>query len=287
LAPLTGDMKQFLLLILTQFCRFATVSFRDRIATIIGILWYFVAEERREIVRENIETIKGDAKENEVKATFINFIKVYSDIVNIPNMTKSYLNSMIKESGVHFFRSELDKGKGVILVSSHLGGMELAGPYLSSLGLPLFSVAESKGPGMKFFRFYNRYREHLGSSILRLENNKLAFTLVRLLKENKIVVLVADRDIKNSGVEHKFFGRTVSIPRGVTLLSKRMGAPLVVGYMVLDSMTPRYQVRIFNPIYPQDYNSEEELMDALIKLLEEEISMFTDQWFVFQRIWKD
>ncbi len=287
MAPLTVDMKQFLMLMLTQFCRFTTVSFRDRIATIIGILWYFIAEERRKVVRENIETIKGDAEENEVKATFINFIKVYSDIVNIPNMTKSYLHSMIKASGVHFLNDELDKGKGVILISSHLGGMELAGPYLSSLGLPLFSVAESKGPGIKFFRFYNRYREHLGNSILRLEDNKLAFTLVRLLKDNKIVGLVADRDIQNSGIEHKFFGRTASIPRGVTLLSIRMRAPLVAGYMVLDPMAPRYLGRMFKPIYPQDYNSEEELMNALVKLLEKEISMFPDQWFVFQRIWKD
>jgi KDO2-lipid IV(A) lauroyltransferase len=280
-------MKQFLILILTQFCRFTTVSFRDRIATITGILWYFIAEERRKVVRENIETIKGNAKESEVKATFINFIRVYSDIVNIPNMSKTYLHSMIKASGVHFIRNELDKGKGVILVASHLGGMEIAGPYLSSLGLPLYSVAESKGPGMKFFRFYNRYREHLGNSILRLEDNKLAFTLVKLLKYNKVVVLVADRDIQNSGVEHELFGRTVSIPRGVTLLSMRMGAPLVVGYVVLHPMSPRYMGKMFSPIYPQDYNSEEELMDALIKLLEEEISMFPDQWFVFQRIWKD
>jgi len=287
LAPLTVDMKQFLILMLTQFCRFTTVSFRDRIATIIGILWYFIAEERRKVVRENIETIKGNVKENEIKSTFINFIKVYSDIVNIPNMSKTYLHSMIKVSGLHFARSELDKGKGVILVGSHLGGMEIAGPYLSSLGLPLFSIAESKGPGMKFFNFYNRYREHLGSKILRLEDRNLIFTIMRLLKKNKAVTIITDRDIQNSGVDYKFFGRIVSMPKGASILSIRTGAPIIVCYNVLDPETPRYKGVIFRPIYPDDYNSEDDLMNEMIRLLEKQITMFYDQWFVFQRIWKD
>lgn len=280
-------MKQFLMLIITQVARFTTIGFRDRIVKIIGLLWYLVARCRREVVRDNIKTIKGEVKESEVKSTFIKFALVYSDILNIPNMTPSYLNSMVKSYRVDLLRKELEKGRGLILIASHLGGMELAGPYLSSLGFPLYSVAESKGPGMKFFRFYNHYREHLGNKILRLEERRLVFTLVRLLKENKIVVLIADRDIQDSGVDYEFFGRTASIPRGVTLLSKRTGAPLIVGFMALNPDTPRYQGRFFTPIYPDDYDSEDELLSAVVKLLEKAISMFPDQWFVFQRVWKD
>ncbi len=280
-------MKLFLILIITQLSRFITVEFRDRIAKILGVLWYLVAKGRREVVRENIKTVKGVVKESEVRSTFINYARVYSDILNIPNMTPSYAHSMVKSYGVDSLRKALDKGKGVILIASHLGGMELAGPYSSSIGLPLYSVAESKGPGMKFFRFYNRYREHLGSNILRLEDKKLVFTLVRLLKRNKVITLIADRDIQKSGVLHEFLGRTAPIPRGIAFLSKRTGAPLIVGFMALDSETPRYQIRLFPPIYPDDYDSEDEILKAMVKLLEKGISMFPDQWFVFQRIWKD
>ena len=279
-------MKLFLILIITQLSRFITVESRDRIAKILGVLWYLVAKGRREVVRENIKTIKGEVKESEVRSTFINFARVFSDIFNIPNMTPSYLNSMVKPYDIDYIKKELDKGKGVILVASHLGGMELAGPYLSSLGLPLYSVAESKGPGMKFFRFYNRYREHLGSTILCLEDKRLVFTLVRLLRANKVIALISDRDIQESGVYHEFFGRTAPIPRGVALLSKRTGAPLIVAFMALNPKTPRYQIRLFPPLYPDDYDSEDELLKAMVKLLEKGISMFPDQWFVFRRIWK-
>ncbi len=280
-------MKLFLILIITQLSRFITVEFRDRIAKILGVLWYLVAKGRREVVRENIKTVKGVVKESEVRSTFINYVRVYSDILNIPNMTPSYAHSMVKSYGVDSLRRTLDKGRGVILVASHLGGMELAGPYLSSLGVPLYSVAESKGPGMKFFRFYNRYREHLGSTILQLEDRRLVFTLVRLLRANKVIALISDRDIQESGVYHEFFGRMAQIPRGVVLLSKRTGTPLIVGFMALDPETPRYQGRVFPPIYPDDYDSEDELLKAIVKLLEKGISMFPDQWFVFQRVWKD
>lgn len=280
-------MKQFLMLVMTQISRFTTVGCRDVIARGIGLLWYLVARGRREVIRENLRVIKGEAKEKDVKRTFINFMRVYSDMLNIPNMSPSYLHSMVKPYNLDLFGEELKKKKGIILVASHLGGMELAGPYLSSLGFPLYSVAESKGPGMAFFRFYLNYREHLGNTILRLEDRRLVFNLVRLLKKNKIVVLVADRDIQESGVDCEFFGKVASIPRGVALLSKKTGAPLIVGFFVLDTDTPRYKISLFNPIYPEDYDSTDELMRAMVNLLEKEISMFPDQWFVFQRVWKD
>ena len=279
-------MKQFLMLIITQLSRFTPLGLRDRVVRLFGFLWYLIAKGRREVIRENIRTIKGEVKESDIKSTFSNFAQVFSDILNIPNMTTSYLQSMVK-ADVGYIKEELNKGKGVILIASHLGGMELAGPYLSSFGFPLYSIAESKGPGMKFFRFYNHYREHLGNKILRLEDRRLVFKLVRLLKENKIVVLIADRDIQDSGVDYEFFGRTASIPRGVALLSKRTGAPLIVGFMALDPDTPRYQGRFFPPLYPDDYDTEEELLKAMVMLLEKEISMYPEQWFVFQKVWKD
>ncbi|MCK4422251.1 lysophospholipid acyltransferase family protein [candidate division WOR-3 bacterium] len=281
------DMKQFLMLILTQLLRFTTIELKDSIARVGGFLWYIVAGERREIVRENLKTIKGRVNESDVRRIFINFALVYSDILNIPNMTPSYLHSMVKSEDVDLLKIELERGKGVILVASHLGGMELAGPYLSILGYSLFSVAESKGPGMDFFRFYLHYRERFGSTILRLEEKRLAFTLIRLLKENKIVVLVGDRDIQGTGVDCEFFGRVTPFPRGVSLLAKKAGAPLIVGFMTLDTDTPRYITRFFPPLYPEDYDSVEDLMKATIELFEKEISMYPEQWFVFQRVWKE
>lgn len=279
-------MKKIFMLFMTQFLRFTPTWFREFLAKVCGTLWFYFAGERRSVIRENLIAVLGRAERKDVKKVFINYLRVYSDIINIPNMSKSYIKSMAKIDGFNYFTKELKKGKGVILVSCHIGGMELAGICLTTLGLPLYSVAETAGPGMDFFRFYNRYRAHSGNKLLPLEDKRLPFRIIRILKRNKIVVLIGDRDIVDSGATVKFFNREASIPKGIALLSKKTGAPVLVGVLALDPSSPRYLGTVFKPVYPEDFNSSAELLKEVIRLLERSIKMYPSQWFVFQRIWK-
>ncbi len=280
-------MKKIFMLFMTQFLRFAPDWFREFLAIISGTLWFYFAGERKNVIRENLATILGKADKKDVKEVFINFMRVYGDILNIPNMSKLYIQSMIHVNGIYYFEQELKKGKGVILVSPHIGGMELAGIYLTSLGLPLYSVAETKGPGINFFRFYNRYRAHFGNKLLPLESRTLTFKLMRVLKNNEIVVLIGDRDIMDSGMTSDFFGRKASIPKGIAFLSKKTGAPILIGALALDALSPRYLGTVFKPLYPENFDSADDMLEEVVSLMEKAIMMYPFQWFVFQRIWKD
>jgi KDO2-lipid IV(A) lauroyltransferase len=279
-------MKKSFMLFMTQFLRFTPALFREFLAIVFGILWFYFAGERRRIVKENLITVLGKVDRKDVKRVFVNFMRVYGDILNIPNMSKSYIQSMINVEGIDYFRQELNKGKGVILVSPHIGGMELAGIYFTSVGLPLYSVAETQGPGINFFKFYNRYRGHFGNKLLPLEDRKLPFKLIRALKKNKIIVLIGDRDILNSGTTIEFFGRKASIPKGIAFLSKKTGTPIIVGVLGLSSDSRRYSGILFEPICPENFDSNDELLKEVVRLMEKGIRMYPFQWFVFQRIWK-
>jgi lauroyl/myristoyl acyltransferase len=279
-------MKKTFMLFMTQFLRFAPAWLREFLAITTGTLWFYFAGERKKIIRENLTAVLGRAKERDARKVFINFMRVYGDILNIPNMSKSYIKSMIRVDGFNYFKEELDKGKGIILVSPHVGGMELAGIYLTGLGLPLYSVAETKGPGVNFFRFYNRYRAHFGNKLLPLESRTLPFKLIRVLRGNKIAVLIGDRDLMDSGETSIFFNREASIPKGTAFLSKKTGAPVLVGVIALDPASPRYLGTVFKPLYPEDFDSSDKMLKAIISLMEEGIKMYPFQWFVFQRIWK-
>jgi lauroyl/myristoyl acyltransferase len=279
-------VKKTFMLFMTQFLKFTPDSFREFLAWLLGTLWFYLARDRRKVVAENLMVVLGKAERRDVKKVFINFMRVYCDILNIPNMSKSYIQSMIRIEGLHYFRQELENGKGIILVSCHVGGMELAGIYFTGLGLPLYSVAETKGPGISFFRFYNRYRAHFGNKLLPLESKTLPFKLIRVLKANKIVVLIGDRDIMDSGETSIFFNREASIPKGTAFLSKKTGAPVLVGVLALDPASPRYLGTLFKPLYPEDFDSEDEMLKEVVHLLERAIRMYPFQWFIFQRIWE-
>lgn len=279
-------MKKTFMLFMTHFLRFAPDWLREFLAIASGTLWFFFAGERKTVIKENLTAVLGKCGGGDIRKVFINFMRVYGDILNIPNMSKSYIGSMIRVDGINYFKEELDKGKGVILVSPHVGGMELAGPYLTSLGLPLYSVAETKGPGVNFFRFYNRYRARFGNKLLPLESRTLPFKLIRVLRGNKIAVLIGDRDITNSGETSIFFNREASIPKGTAFLSKKTGAPVLVGVIALDTASPRYLGTVFKPLYPEDFDSSDAMLKEIINLMEKGIKMYPFQWFVFQRIWK-
>ncbi len=274
------------MLFMTQFLRFTPGFLREFLAKAAGTLWFYFSSDRRKIIEENLVAVLGKAEKKDVKKVFINFMKVYGDILNVPNMSRTYMKSIIDIEGEHFIEKELKKKKGVIIVSCHVGGMELAGIYLASLGFPINSVAETKGPGVDFFKFYKRYRGRFGSKLLPLESKKLPFRLMRVLKNNEIVVLVGDRDITDSGSTSEFFNRKASIPRGTALLSKKTGAPILVGVSALGKSVKRYSGIVFPPIYPEDFDSPDEILKEVINLMEKGIRMYPFQWFVFQRIWK-
>jgi len=274
------------MLFMTQFLRFTPGFLREFLAKAAGTLWFYFSSDRRKIIEENLVAVLGKAEKKDVKKVFINFMKVYGDILNVPNMSRTYMKSMIDIEGEYFVKEELKKKKGVIIVSCHVGGMELAGIYLASLGFPINSVAETKGPGVDFFKFYKRYRGRFGSKLLPLESRKLPFRLMRVLKNNEIVVLVGDRDIANSGVAREFFGRKASIPKGTALLSKKTGAPILVGVLALGKGVKRYSGIVFPPIYPENFDSSDEILKEVVNLMEKGIRMYPFQWFVFQRIWK-
>ena len=65
--------------------------------------------------------------------------------------------------------------------------------------------------------------------IIDLASDHVGRQLTKKLEENRIVALVADRDLSGGGVEVEMFGRTRRMPAGPALLSLSTGAPLISG----------------------------------------------------------
>jgi len=277
-------MTPFLMIIATALLKFIPEKSADMIVKILSFLWYILDKKRRKIVEKNIKIITGKKDRQIVKNTFLNFGYIYKDTLNIPNISASNLGTYIREEGIDNIRKGLKRGKGVILVSAHLGAWELAGPYLASCGYPLFVVGESKGPGMEFFNFYRKYRERFGAKVIRLEKKSISMNILSLLKKNKVITLIADRDISGTGKVFKFFGKNVKLPIGAAYISKKSGAPICIGFMVRKERG--YYGYIFSPIYPEK-ESIQGLMQKIINVFEREISKYPDQWFVFERIWNE
>ncbi len=52
-------------------------------------------------------------------------------------------------------------------------------------------------------------------------------TVMRALRDNHVVCLLADRDLQGGGPEVEFFGERTTLPAGPATLTMRLGAPIL------------------------------------------------------------
>jgi lauroyl/myristoyl acyltransferase len=150
--------------------------------------------------------------------------------------------------GLVTLRDSLSRGRGAILVSSHLGDFDLAGSWLAEhAGLPVVTVVDTVTPRVRQ-RFFDSCRRKSGVR-LRHESETRLDDLAEDLGGGCLLVLMVDRRVRGPSVEATFFDRPASISMVPYLLARRCGAPLFVGGTTWagDGQSAGRVVEIFDP----------------------------------------
>ncbi|HET6877983.1 MAG TPA: phosphatidylinositol mannoside acyltransferase [Jatrophihabitans sp.] len=128
--------------------------------------------------------------------------------------------------GEHIWQA-LERGNGAVLALPHSGNWDVAGVWLVDKNGPFTTVAERLKPDSLFDRFV-AYRESLGMEVVALTGGERPpfDVLAERLRQNKVVCLLADRDLSRHGIEVQFFGEAARMPAGPALLAARTGASL-------------------------------------------------------------
>jgi KDO2-lipid IV(A) lauroyltransferase len=122
----------------------------------------------------------------------------------------------------------LENGRGVIYALPHCANFEIAGKWIIAKGAGSFTtVAERLKPESVFQQFV-KFREGIGMEVLPTTGGLHPFgVMARRLREGKLVCLVADRDLSDTGVEVDFFGEKALMPAGPAMLAIQTGAALM------------------------------------------------------------
>ena len=90
------------------------------------------------------------------------------------------------------------RGKGVLVVSAHMGSWEVVAAIWSATIGPVSLFAEELEP-LELFEWYRRTRARLGISVLPVTRPGLREVL-RALASGEMVVTAIDRDILGTGI---------------------------------------------------------------------------------------
>ncbi|UCB57362.1 MAG: lysophospholipid acyltransferase family protein [Candidatus Omnitrophota bacterium] len=268
------------------------VGFSYRIADISGSLYYLLANKDRKIVNDNIEVIlKYNNDKRAVgrlsREVFTNFARYLVEFFRASKIDLKYIEKYIDIQGRENLDKALSSGKGVLLVSAHLGNWELGAMALSILGYPLNVVAWTHRD-RKVNEFFLGQRQSKGVKIIPL--GVAIRRVLFALKNNEAVAFLGDIDYANPeiGVTVKLFGQDTIMPKGPAVFSLKTDCPIVPVFVVREKGN-RFKFIIEEAIsYKPTDNYEYDvanLTQSLSKRLEFHISRNPGQWFMLTPRW--
>lgn len=176
------------------------------------------------------------------------------------------------------------RGRGTILALPHSGNWDMAGVWLAHTYGTFATVAERLQPESLYRRFLD-YRETLGFEVLPLTGGSSGpfETLAARLRDNRVVCLMADRDLSRNGVPVSFFGAEARMPAGPARLAIETGAALVPAHCWFEPGA-RWGVRLHTPI---DISAGDVALatQALADVFATNIAEHPADWHMLQPLW--
>jgi lauroyl/myristoyl acyltransferase len=255
---------------------------------------FYLAPGARGVVARNLSMVLGREPSSPVvqaatKEAFRSYARYWYDTFHIRAMPREEFHRRCRLEGRHHLEEALERGRGAVLALPHLGNWDVAGAHVAGSGMPVTAVAELLRPE-RVFRLFLEHRRQLGMRIVPLyDDRKVGEELVRLIGENVLIALVADRDLKGRGVLVEMFGRQRRIPAGPALLSLFTGSPLLPASCY--DVEEGWVIRIGGPLEIERTGSMRDDVTSLTRLLaaqfERSISAAPTQWHMFQPAWSD
>jgi len=165
-----------------------------------------------------------------IRASLASYARYWREAFRLPTMDHKAMAAEHEKGtrGQENVTAALEAGRGVILALPHSGNWDMAGVWLTQMHGAFTTVNERLKPESLYRRFI-AYRESLGFEMLPLSGGERPpfEVLAERLRDNKLICLMADRDLTRAGVQVDFFGEPTRMPAGSAKLALETGAALL------------------------------------------------------------
>jgi KDO2-lipid IV(A) lauroyltransferase len=255
---------------------------------------FFIWRGRRRVIIENLKLAFGDRNnKKEIKKLYKEIIenigKGFMETIKFRTLSDSFFNNNINIIGISNLKDAINKGKGVIAVSAHLGNFTLIGRKLAMLGYK-FNYINRDPHNKGVAEIFKKIRKYDGVNFIPDKPKNLCLKKsIDCLKNGEILFIQIDINVASGGIFVDFFGHKVPTFKGPVTLSMRSGAPVLPMFIVRDNnniqnIIVEPPVNIFRngdieeDIYRNTYN--------IVKIIEDYIRRYPTQWWWIHRRWK-
>ena len=259
----------------------------------LGWLWFDVFKLRRFTVLKNLSIAFPDishGRRMEIARQSIGWLCYnFIEFSLIPLFNQKWVEEKVIFHGLSHFEKARSGGKGVLLMSLHIGNGDVGVAALALKGLKLNLI--SKKFKNKFLnQFWFGVREQKGTRFLEPHGRSTAFDILRLCRQNEAVIFVVDQFMgRPYGIETTFFGRKTGTAYGLALFALKTKSPVVPIYTYRDAELKTHVV------FEEEITFEKiEDKDLQIKLMTQKyndrvesiVRKYPEQWMWVHRRWK-
>ena len=259
-------------------------------------------------LRANLRRVLPDASEAEfdrvVRANVRNLARSWADVLEMPYHSRA-MAERVHPVSVENMTRHLDAGRGVVIVSLHLGMWEVGIAGWNYRFGRMALLAESLRPA-ELFDHIVASRESMGVTVIPIDTHGMRDAdpatarrlgasaireVMRVLRRPGMVAMAMDRDLIGNGTPMPFFGADAPIPVGVVDIAMRTGAALVPVVLLRsgrdhrDVIAPCYPAVEYDTTAPDRAAEVRRVAAEILRTFETVIREHPDQWHVLDPLW--
>lgn len=270
------------------------------VGALAGRLAFRLWKKRRAIAVGNLEMIKANGslpRDLDIQAvageSFANMGRTMMEsLILYHRGLTPFLNYCRMEEGEEYFKEAISKaresGKGVMLVTGHMGNWEVLCQFLSiSYNCPMGIVGRTTGKPV-VDAMMTKLRGRYGNTFISKRGG--AREMMRVLKSGRTLGTLIDQAIvgNHPGAPIPFLGQIASTNLGPLRLARRSQAEVTMLLFWREGLN--HYIKAFPGLEPSGLADSEEALVAeagqLNEWLGEHIKKYPDQWMWGHRRWK-
>jgi len=266
-----------------------TIGGQLRMGAVLGRLaWLF--SPRRAMSVENARRALGVDETEARRIARASHLHLGRSVVEFLTST-SYLEpkraGLLEPDNLEHIQKASDEGRGVILVTAHLGNWELGAIKQALEGVPILALGrEPKNPYLA--RRLQANRKLCGNEWL--PRNRTLLYAAKALKKGRCVAMAIDQHTRSEPrIKTEFLGRPAVLSTAVFELAVRLGCP-VVPAVTFPKVGGGYRLVYHPPFHASETGDRDERVRELAgrchRLAESWIRGAPDSWFWFHDLWK-
>jgi Kdo2-lipid IVA lauroyltransferase/acyltransferase len=266
------------------------------VARVVGValvrIAYLFRPSLRRAADVNLRLAFPDWTEEQRRSTIRKMLRnigwMAGEFSQFPKLTKTNIERVIVLDGHENYLEALKRGKGVLILTGHLGAWELSSFAHAVFGYSCHFLARPI-QNRRVDALVNHYRRLSGCRVI--DKNDSARAMLRILRDGGAIGVLSDQNTSlEEGVFVPFFGFLASSTAGLARIALRTNAAVVPGYAFWDEAAQRYRLR-FEPAVEM-VRTGDETADVrantaqFMKVIENFVREHPDQWIWIHKRWK-